>query len=485
MTEAPRRKPIYPVNKYLEGNYAPIREELVVQFEDMTVIGEMPTDLDGVYVRNGPNNQHQPLGKYHRYDGDGMLHGVHFKDGRATYRNKWIQTSCFAEETAAGEALWGGMLDPRRADRPDMPLKDTSNTDVILHAGKLLTTWYISGDPYSADPITLASLGQSDFNGQRTTKISAHAKTDESTDDFIFFDYNRDYPYMHQGVINSAGEMTAFTPVELPGPRMPHDMWISRKHTILHDLPLIWDEEAYRHGRVKLKFEERWPTRFGVLPRHGAAKEIRWYEFEPCFILHTINSWEDGDWLHMTGCRIHPHHDGMGNPDLSSITTIMGRHGLDARLYYWSANLKTGATKEGMLDDKWNAEFPTWNNSTMGTHMKYAYCAKINHEPVINFPGLIKFNLDTGASEYYSEGPGYKYSEAPFAPATGATSEDHGYVVSFVRNEAAGQSEVHIIDAQNFTQGPVCKLVLPCRVPEGFHATWARGDMLGDRLATQ
>ena len=113
MTEAPRRKPIYPVNKYLEGNYAPIREELVVEFEDMTVIGEMPTDLDGVYVRNGPNNQHQPLGKYHRYDGDGMLHGVHFKDGRATYRNKWIQTSCFAEETAAGEALWGGMLDQR------------------------------------------------------------------------------------------------------------------------------------------------------------------------------------------------------------------------------------------------------------------------------------------------------------------------------------------------------------------------------------
>jgi carotenoid cleavage dioxygenase len=50
--------------------------------------------------------------------------------------------------------------------------------------------------------------------------------------------------------------------------------------------------------------------------------------------------------------------------------------------------------------------------------------------------------------------------------------------VSFVRNEAAVQSEVHIFDAQNFADGPVCKLVLPCRVPEGFHATWARGDLL-------
>ena len=478
MTSNAKRKANYPVNKYLEGNYTPVNEERVVQFEDMKVIGEMPSDLHGSYVRNGPNNQFQPLGRYHRYDGDGMLHGIYFKDGRATYRNKWIRTICFEEEVSAGRAQWGGMLDPRRVDRPDMPLKDTANTDVVMHAGKLICLWYISGDPYLVDPVTLEPLGMPNFRGNRATKISAHSKTDESTDEFIFFDYNRDFPYMHHGVVNKKGEMIAFTPVELPGPRMPHDMWITRKHTILHDLPLIWDEEAYKSGRVKLKFEENWPTRFGVIPRYGGAEEVRWYEFNPCYILHTINAWEEGDWLHMTGCRIHPNHDAQGNPDLSSITTIMARHGLDARLYAWSVNLKSGATKEGMIDDKWNGEFPTWNNSTMGTHMKYAYCAEINHEPAMNFSGLIKFDLDTGASEYYSEGPDYNYSEAPFAPAATATAEDHGYVISFVRNRQAEQSEVHIFDAQNISDGPVCKLILPCRVPEGFHATWARGDLM-------
>ena len=131
-----------------------------------------------------------------------------------------------------------------------------------------------------------------------------------------------------------------------------------------------------------------------------------------------------------------------------------------------------------MIDDKWNGEFPTWNNSTMGTHMKYAYCAEINHEPAMNFTGLIKFDLDTGASEYYSEGSDYNYSEAPFAPAASAPAEDHGYDISFVRNRQVGQSEVHIFDAQNISDGPVCKLILPCRVPEGFHATWARGDLM-------
>lgn len=471
-------KPVYPANQYLEGFYAPVEDERTVEFDAMTVIGEIPADLNGIYVRNGPNVRHAPIGNYHRYDGDAMLHAVQFEGGRATYRRKWVETDCFAEEVAAGRALWGGMLDPRRDGRPDMPLKDTSNTDVVLHAGKIMTMWYMAGDPYLVDPVTLETIGKADFNGKRTTRISAHSKTDESNGDFIFFEYSRDFPYMHQGVVDKNGDLTAFTPVELPGPRMPHDIWISHKHTILHDLPLIWDEAAYKNGRVKLRFEENWPTRFAVMSRHGVASDIRWVEFEPCYILHTINAWEEGDWLHLTGCRIHPFEDAQGNPDLQSITTIMGRHKLRARLYRWSVNLATGATQEGPLDDRWNGEFPTWNIGAMGDSMKHAYCASIEHEPTLNFAGLIKFDLETGASEYFSEGPGYTYSEAPFAPATGATAEDQGYVVCFVRNAAREQSEVHIIDARNFADGPVCKLILPCRVPEGFHATWARGDLL-------
>lgn len=478
MSAAARQKPVYPKNKYLEGAYAPVAEERIVGLGGMHVIGEVPHDLNGVYVRNGPNIDHPPLGNYHRYDGDGMLHAVHFNNGEVTYRNKWIRTEAFEEEAAAGKALWGGMLDPRRGDRPDMPLKDTSNTDVALHGGKLVTMWYMAGTPYLVDPISLETVGPADMKTGRPQKISAHSKTDEANGDFVFFDYNRDFPYMHQGVLDAAGDLKAFTPIELPGPRLPHDMWISHRHTVLHDLPLVWDEAAYAHGRVKLKFEDRWPARFGVIPRYGAADSLRWYEFEPCYILHTVNAWEDGDWLHLTGCRIHPFEDAQGNPDLQSILTIMGRHQLNARLYKWSINLATGATREGLLDEKWNAEFPTWHNGRMGDAMRYAYCAEIRTDPVIHFPGLLKFDTETGESAHYSEGPGYTYSEAPFAPATGAASEDQGYVVSLVRNENAARSEVHIVDARNFADGPVCKLVLPCRVPEGFHATWAPGDLI-------
>ena len=42
-------------NPYLMGVYAPVQTEL--SLEDMEVIGEVPRDLNGVYLRNGPNRR--------------------------------------------------------------------------------------------------------------------------------------------------------------------------------------------------------------------------------------------------------------------------------------------------------------------------------------------------------------------------------------------------------------------------------------------
>ena len=70
----------------LSGNNAPIHSEDI--FTDMKVIGEVPKDLNGLYVRNGPNPYFQPDWRYHAFDGDGMLHAVKFENGKVTYRNK-------------------------------------------------------------------------------------------------------------------------------------------------------------------------------------------------------------------------------------------------------------------------------------------------------------------------------------------------------------------------------------------------------------
>ena len=37
-----------------------------------------PTDIDGVYIRNTENPVQEPIGNYHPFDGDGMLHTMRF-----------------------------------------------------------------------------------------------------------------------------------------------------------------------------------------------------------------------------------------------------------------------------------------------------------------------------------------------------------------------------------------------------------------------
>src|SRR5689334_18267356 len=76
------------LNPYLQGIYAPVSAETTAR--DMQVIGEIPRDLHGSYVRNGPNPAVAPTGMHHWFDGDGMLHAIYFENGKAEYRNRFV-----------------------------------------------------------------------------------------------------------------------------------------------------------------------------------------------------------------------------------------------------------------------------------------------------------------------------------------------------------------------------------------------------------
>ena len=90
-------------NRYLSGVFAPIAEEHTLT--DLEVTGHLPGYLDGRYLRNGPN----PIGEidpalYHWFIGDGMVHGIRIRDGRAEwYRNRWVRGPQAAR--ALGEAV--------------------------------------------------------------------------------------------------------------------------------------------------------------------------------------------------------------------------------------------------------------------------------------------------------------------------------------------------------------------------------------------
>lgn len=129
---------------------------------DLEVVGTIPADLCGVYLRKGTNTHFPPLGRYHPFDGGGMVHSAVFENGAVTYRNRWVRTDAWKEEDAAGRAVYKGFFDTLKG-REDQPLKNTANTDVVWHAGGAVGTWHMAGGPYRLDPITLETLGKAPY----------------------------------------------------------------------------------------------------------------------------------------------------------------------------------------------------------------------------------------------------------------------------------------------------------------------------------
>ncbi|MCC5971113.1 MAG: carotenoid oxygenase family protein [Pararhodobacter sp.] len=478
----PDRSNWFVPNASMRDAYAPNHAESFIQ--DLEVIGELPSDLNGMYVRNGPNPAHAPHGRYHWFDGDGMLHAVRFQGGKATYRNKFVETDGLQEERAAGQSVWPGLKERMPEGKlPDDAMKNVSNTDVTFHNGKLYSMWYRGGAVYTVDPFTLNTLGKLEHDPRLVgLQISAHSRVDESTGEFMFFAYGNRAPYMHYGVIGADGAVKTFIPVPLPGPRLPHDCAVTPNYTILHDFPLINNPEALKQGRYSLEFHQDWPTRYAVIPRHGTTDQIRWFEFEPRYMLHVANAWEEvnarGETeIVMIGTPYVMPRDYDGSLDVKRLLFTVGTQGTDYELYQWRMNLVTGETKEGVVDDVLNSEFPMINTAWQGRKNRFSYNVLMGRPRTLEqprFSGLVKYDFDTGGAVAYHPGEGFWFSEAPFAPRDGATEEDDGYVVGFVWNGLAERSEVWVTDARDVSKGPVARVIMPVRVPHGFHSCWVR-----------
>ena len=467
-------------NPYLHGLFAPIQTELSAASSELRVEGEIPRDLYGAYFRNGPNNRFAPSNRYHWFDGDGMVHGIYFENGEARYANRYIDTRGSKLEQERGGTVYPGVLGPFDFSLPGGPLKDTANTDLVTLGGKLCALWYESGELYDLDPRTLETKGPLRLGDAMPKRISAHSKVDPATGDFIFFRYGDRAPYMHYGVARPDGEIHV-TEITLPGPRRPHDLGVSGRYSVLHDFPIFFDPEHFaKTGKRVPLFHKEVPTRFGVIPRFGVDADVRWFEFEPCYMLHVVGCWDEGDEVVMVGCRTD---DPSLRPDPADgkLAAMLSGIKLQANIYEWRMNLATGEGRERKLDET-NAEFPMRSGGFIGRKNRYSYLQEIPYEIPATFDALIKYDLETGSAERFAYGPGRFGSEAPFAPRVGAPftaeHEDDGYVITFVTDTSDWSSACWIFDARAITDGPVAKVHLPQRLPAGFHATWMSGDEL-------
>lgn len=460
------------IHAYIEGMYAPVKDELDAV---LVLTGERP-DCVGSFAQNNPNPYYPPEGMYHWFDGDGMIHGVHLDGASARYKNRYIQTRGLREEQLAGHPLWKGILEPIQTGNR-APDKDTANTDLIFHNNQLLATWWLSGQPYAIDPKTFETIGPETFKGTLKENIAAHPKCDPKTGELICFSYNPySPPYLQSCVISRTGEVTHRSLIECPLPSLFHDIAITENHTVFMDLPLIWDPKAIAESKRKVRFHRNRPSRFGVMPRHDDGTNIQWFELPPCYIYHTINTWEEVNELGQTvivmnACRIEnplPQCSHSEEPQIPRLFFLR----LHPFLTEFRFNLSTGEARECQLDDR-PTEFPRLNDNFLGQKSRYSYHPRIAKEPTLLFDGFIKYDLQTGGSVEISYGPNCFGSETVFAPRNNSTAEDDGYVIMYVSNRREDWTELRFYNASDPQKEPVGSYRLPRRVPTGFHAEWA------------
>ena len=469
---------------YRSGAWRP--QSVEYDADDLAVQGELPDDLYGVYLRNTENPLHPAIARYHPFDGDGMIHKVSFRDGHVSYRNRFVRTDGLLAEQEAGRSLWAGLAEhPASAIRKDGwgargRMKDAASTDVVVHAGVAVASFYQCGDLYRLDPLTLNDLGKATWAGAfpRKAGVSAHTKVDDHTGELLFFNYGTERPYLHYGVVDASDRLVHYVPIDLPGPRLPHDMAYTEHHAILNDMPLFWEPELIERGLYAARFHPELPSRLGVIPRRGGGGDIRWFEFEPTYVLHWTNAYESGDEIiiegFFQGCPEPPSAGPSGPKD--RMFRFLAQDTMQTRLHRWRMNLVTGATSEEDLSDLYT-EFGTIHNGFGGRPYRYNYAAT-NEPGWFVFNGLVKHDTLTGRAERYQFEPGVFCSEVGVAPRVGGTEEDDAYLVTLTVDMNRDLSECVVFRANDVGRGPIARAQLPERIASGTHSCWAPGESI-------
>ena len=248
--------------------------------DDLTAVeGEIPRDLDGVYLRNTENPLHPALKFYHPFDGDGMMHVVGFRDGKAFYRNRFVRTDGFAAENEAGGPLWPGLAEPVQLAKRDYGwgartlMKDASSTDVDRaprhRADELLPV----RRPLPARPVLRRHAGQGGLERRASRSTGASRRTRRSTTrtgELLFFNYSKQAPYMHYGVVDAEQRAGALHRRPAAGPAAAARHGVHRELRDPQRLSAVLGSQAAARPTSTCPASTRdMPSRFAVIPRRG------------------------------------------------------------------------------------------------------------------------------------------------------------------------------------------------------------------------
>jgi carotenoid cleavage dioxygenase len=442
-------------SQYLTGNFGPVEAEVTAT--GLTVTGQIPEQLVGRYLRNGPNpiEDVDPL-KHHWFIGDGMVHGVRLDGGQAVwYRNRWVRSTHVTN--ALGEAAEGVL--------PDFG----PNTHVIGFAD---STWALveGGAPPVELDDELETIGVNTFAGTLPGGFTAHPKLDPDTGELhaMCYWWPNQRGYVQYVRIGRDGQVNKSVDIPIDGMPMIHDMSITKRFIVIYDLPVtVKLSMLVTRGGFPFAWDDDHGARVGLLPRDGTAEDVIWIEVSPGYVYHPMNAYDDAEGnVVIDVCR----YERMFDKD------IYGPFGDNVpTLDRWTLNPATRRASETRIDER-GQEFPRCHPGRLGKPYRYGYTAGVEG---LDFSNIYKHDLQTGETESIAMGDGRHTGEPYFIPREGSTAEDDGILMSYVYDTTKNASELVIWDAQDLSAPALARVHLPARVPYGFHGSWVPDEGVG------
>jgi len=475
------------------GFQAPLKFDASV--DHCEVFGEIPSDIDGAFYRVGAEFYFPPKFRDDAIlNADGYVSMFRIKDGRVSFRGRWVETERLKILRDAGRQVYGYYRNPFTDDPlvqdPANPNRRTvANTSPLVFGGKLYALKE-DGLPHELDPNTLATIGTSNFDGGwKSQTFTAHPKIDPVSGDLIAYGNEADglasdALWIYR--IGADGQVKHEVRTKVPYVSVMHDMALTQKYMLFPFGGYVTSEERLRAGKIHWGWDKTKPSYIGVLPRDGSAKDMRWFKGPLRCMMHTFNAHDEGDKIVLYA----PFYDGnffpfFPNVDGSPFQPELARSVV--RKITLDMSSRHDGWKEEILWPTAIGDLGKVDPRILSLPSRYLYTsftdpdmpfdgerAGLQRRPVNSYA---RFDLLTGRRQRYFAGPTHGLQEVTFVPRKGGNEGD-GYIIGVASNYAEARSELVIADAQRMGEGDIARVVLPFKLSSQVHGVWASADEL-------
>lgn len=439
---------------------------------DAVIRGRIPSDLNGVFYRNGPGRFDLGGERYHHwFDGDGFAQRWQIAGGKVSHRGRFVRTQRFVDETAAGQFLYSsfGTHVGRRAMKSNDQV-NAANTNLLPFNGRVYALWE-GGSATEVDPVTLETVGIKTWSEElKSMPFSAHPKIEPDGGMWNFGTMpGVDKLFIYR--IGADGKVRTSSMVVVPKLSMVHDFVVSAKHLIFIIPPYDLVRGPGKSFAEALEWAGDGPAARGarvVVVSKDTLQVRQTFELPPRNVFHFGNAYDDGDTTRFDVVL----HQGDSIKALGKL--MLGERTPNInRSYAVQVTLDYANNKAHLAELLAASEFPrVMPQVVTGRHRKLALLSSSqgNAKHMLDTVNLI--DTHTGKNDSYRFDAGWQVEEHVMVPRTNARSETDGYLVGVAQDSKRAQTIMTVFDASRISAGPLALARLPYRTPHCFHGNF-------------